>query len=64
MSESRAAPLSASWEIDLGSRIRRAAEAERAYLLATWGTRAAVGLTLMSAILSGYVTLLDLERRL
>ncbi|TQM12104.1 multidrug efflux system outer membrane protein [Pseudoxanthomonas sp. 3HH-4] len=56
--------LSASWEIDLWGRIRRESEAARASLLATDQARIGVGLTVASAIVSGYVTLLDLDQRL
>ncbi|MET0755413.1 MAG: efflux transporter outer membrane subunit [Pseudoxanthomonas sp.] len=59
-----AALLSASWELDLWGRIRRENEAARANLLATEEARLGVALTLVSAIVSGYVTLLDLDRRL
>ena len=58
------AVLSASWELDLWGRIRRENEAARANLLATEQARLGVALTLVSAIVSGYVTLLDLDRRL
>ena len=56
--------LSASWELDLWGRIRRETEAARANLLATEQARLGVALTLVSAVVSGYVTLLDLDRRL
>ena len=56
--------LSASWELDLWGRIRREDEAARANLLATEQARLGVALTLVSAVVSGYVTLLDLDRRL
>jgi len=56
--------LSASWELDLWGRIRREDEAARATLLATEEARLGVALTLVSAIVSGYVTLLDLDRQL
>jgi multidrug efflux system outer membrane protein len=59
-----AALLSASWELDLWGRIRREGEAARANLLATGQARLGVALTLVSAVVSGYVTLLDLDRRL
>ena len=58
------AVLSASWELDLWGRIRRETEAARANLLATEQARLGVALTLVSAVVSGYVTLLDLDRRL
>ena len=56
--------LSASWELDLWGRIRREDEAARANLLATEQARLGVALTLVSTVVSGYVTLLDLDRRL
>lgn len=56
--------LSASWEIDLWGRIRRESEATRANLLATDEARAGIELTVVSAIVSGYITLLDLDQRL
>lgn len=56
--------LSASWELDLWGRIRREEEAARALLLATEQARLGVALTVVSSIVSGYVTLLDLDRRL
>jgi multidrug efflux system outer membrane protein len=58
------AVLSASWELDLWGRIHRENEAARANLLTTEQARLGVALTLVSAIVSGYVTLLDLDRRL
>ena len=56
--------LSASWELDLWGRIHRQTEAARADLLNTEQARLGVALTLVSTIVSGYVTLLDLDRRL
>jgi multidrug efflux system outer membrane protein len=56
--------LSASWELDLWGRIHRETEAARANLLQTEQARLGVALTLVSTIVSGYVTLLDLDRRL
>lgn len=56
--------LSASWELDLWGRIHRETEAARANLLTTEQARLGVALTLVSTIVSGYVTLLDLDRRL
>ncbi len=56
--------LSASWELDLWGRLRREDEAARANLMATEQARLGVALTLVSAVVSGYVTLLDLDRRL
>ncbi|MFL6734688.1 MAG: TolC family protein, partial [Sphingomicrobium sp.] len=56
--------LSASWEVDLWGRIRRETEASRANLLATEEARQGVILTLISSVIIGYVTLLDLDERL
>jgi multidrug efflux system outer membrane protein len=56
--------LSASWEIDLWGRIRRETEAARANLLATEEARRGVTLTLVSSVIAGYVTLLDLDGQL
>ncbi len=56
--------LSASWEIDLWGRIRRETEAARANLLATEEARRGVTLTLISSVIVGYVTLLDLDEQL
>lgn len=61
---SHVAALSASWELDLWGRIRRETEAARADLLATEEARLGVALTLVSSVVAGYVTLLDLDRRL
>lgn len=56
--------LSASWELDLWGRIRRETEAARANLLATEEARRGVTLTLISSVVIGYVTLLDLDEQL
>lgn len=56
--------LSASWEVDLWGRLRREDEAARANLLGTRQARLGVALTLVSAVISGYVSLLDLDRSL
>ena len=56
--------LSASWELDLWGRIRRETEASRADLLATDQARRGVALTVVSAIVTAYVNLLDLDRQL
>jgi multidrug efflux system outer membrane protein len=55
------AALSASWEIDLWGRIRRETEAARANLLATEEARRGVTLTLISSVISTYITLLDFD---
>lgn len=64
LSTSFGALLSASWEIDLWGRIRRETEAARANLLATEEARQGVTLTLISSVIVGYVTLLDLDEQL
>lgn len=64
LSSSFGALLSASWEIDLWGRIRRETEAARANLLATDEARRGVTLTLISSVIVGYVTLLDLDEQL
>lgn len=56
--------LTASWEIDLWGRIRRETEAARANLLATEEARRGVTLTLISSVISSYVTLLDFDAQL
>jgi len=56
--------LTASWEIDLWGRIRRETEAARANLLATEEARRGVTLTLISSVIAGYITLLDLDGQL
>ena len=56
--------LSASWEIDLWGRIRREAEAARANLLATEEARRGVTLTLISSVITSYVTLVELDAQL
>ena len=56
--------LSASWEIDLWGRIRRETEAARANMLASEEARRGVTLTLISSVIIGYVTLLDLDEQL
>jgi multidrug efflux system outer membrane protein len=61
---SYSALLSASWELDLWGRIRREDEAARANLLGTEQARLGVALTLVSTVVSGYVTLLDFDRQL
>lgn len=55
--------LSASWEIDLWGRIRRETEAARANLLATQEAREGITLTLISSVISSYITLLDLDEQ-
>jgi len=64
LSDSYAALLSASWEADLWGRIRRETEAARADLLATEQARRGVALTVVASVVTGYITLLDLDRQL
>lgn len=56
--------LSASWEIDLWGKLRRADEAAWASLLASEESRKAVILTLVSSVAGSYITLRDLDRQL
>ena len=63
LSSSFGALLSASWEIDLWGRIRRETEAARANLLASEEARQGITLTIISSVISGYVTLLDLDEQ-
>lgn len=64
ISNNYSAVLSASWEVDLWGRVRRETEAAKANLFATEQARLGVALTLVSTIVSGYITLLDLDRQL
>ncbi len=56
--------LSASWEMDLWGRLRRASEAARANLLATDEGRLGVILTVVTAVATAYTDLLDLDKQL
>ncbi|OEU56688.1 MAG: RND transporter [Desulfuromonadales bacterium C00003096] len=56
--------VSASWEIDLWGRIRRANEAARADLLSQEEGRRTVILTLVSAVANSYINLRNLDRQL
>ena len=56
--------LSASWEVDLWGRIRRETESARGNLLATEEARNGVTLTVISSVVTSYVTLLDLDEQL
>jgi multidrug efflux system outer membrane protein len=56
--------LGVSFEIDLWGRLRRASEAARADLLAVEENRRTVILSLVSAVATAYVNLLDLDRQL
>ncbi len=58
------ATLNLGWELDIWGRIRRASEAARADLLAAEEGRRAVILSLVSAVATGYVQLLNLDRQL
>ena len=64
ISDNYSAVLSASWELDLWGRVRRETEASKANLFATEQARLGVALTLVSTIVAGYITLLDLDRQL
>ena len=56
--------LSASWEIDIWGKLRRATEAARADLLSSEESRRTVVLTLVASVASGYIELRDLDRQL
>ena len=56
--------ISATWELDLWGRIRRANEAARADLLATEEARRAVLLSLTASTTNAYITLRGLDRQL
>jgi len=56
--------LTATWEIDLWGRLRRATEAARADLLSTEEARQVVIQTLVSSVALGYIDLLNLDRQL
>jgi multidrug efflux system outer membrane protein len=56
--------LSASWEIDLWGKFRRASEAARAELLGTEEARRAVILTVVTAVAAAYTDLRDLDKQL
>ena len=56
--------LSASWEIDIWGRLRRATQAARADMLATEEGRRGVVLTVVTAVAIGYTDLLDLDKQL
>jgi len=58
------AQFSASWEIDLWGKLRRASEAARADILASEESRAGVIMALVSSIAAGYINLRDLDRQL
>lgn len=52
-----------AWELDIWGRLRRATEAARAELLAAEESRQAVILTLVSAVATGYLDLLSLDKQ-
>jgi multidrug efflux system outer membrane protein len=56
--------LTATWEIDLWGRLRRATEAAQAELLSTEEARQIVIQTLVSSVALGYIDLLSLDRQL
>jgi len=56
--------VTASWELDLWGKLRRDNEAARADLMATDQARRGVALSLVAAIVTSYVNLLDLDRQL
>ena len=56
--------LSASWEIDVWGRLRRATEAARADLLSTEEGRKAVIMTVVTAVSAAYMDLCQLDKQL
>ncbi|MBW2690413.1 MAG: efflux transporter outer membrane subunit [Deltaproteobacteria bacterium] len=56
--------LTATWEIDLWGRLRRATEAAQAELLSTAEARQVVIQTLVSSVALSYIDLLNLDRQL
>jgi outer membrane protein, multidrug efflux system len=56
--------LSASFELDIWGRLRRASESARASLLASQQGRGTVVLTVVTTVASGYIQLRALDRRL
>jgi multidrug efflux system outer membrane protein len=56
--------LTASWEIDIWGRLRRATEAARADLLSTEEGRQAVIMTVVTAVAVAYIDLRDLDKQL
>jgi outer membrane protein, multidrug efflux system len=58
------AQFSASWEIDLWGRIRRATEAAQADLMAAEDVRSGVILSLVTSVATAYVDLRSLDRQL
>jgi outer membrane protein, multidrug efflux system len=62
--DSYQAMFSASWEIDLWGKLRRAKESARADILSSEEARRGVILSLVSSIATGYINLRDLDRQL
>jgi multidrug efflux system outer membrane protein len=58
------AQFSASWEIDLWGKLRRATEAARADLAAAEDVRSGVILSLVTSVASAYIDLRSLDRQL
>lgn len=58
------AGLTAAWEIDLFGRVRSATRAARAELMSSEETRRGVQLSLVTAVVAGYVNLRSLDRQL
>jgi multidrug efflux system outer membrane protein len=56
--------VTGSWELDLWGRLRRDNEAARADLMATDQARRGVALSVVAAIVTSYINLLDLDRQL
>ena len=56
--------LSATWEIDLWGKLRRATEAARANMLSTDEARKSVILTLVTSVTNSYINLRDLDKQL
>ena len=56
--------FSASWEIDLWGKLRRAKESARAEILSSEEARRGVILSLVTSISTGYINLRDLDRQL
>jgi len=64
INDSYLATLNVGWELDIWGRVRRATEAARAQLLAEEEVRRTVILTLVSAVASSYINLLNLDQQL
>jgi multidrug efflux system outer membrane protein len=55
---------SAAWELDLWGKLRRGTEAARADVLAAEESKRAIVLALVASVVSGYISLRDLDRQL